>query len=199
MKRLKPYADFLFEVGALSRTPRSGFRHLGSFDQSISEHLLRTAYIGYVLAHLEKDKGIDIGRVVENCMFHDLGEARALDLDYISQKYSQSDELAAIKDAVKGLSFGRKIVESFKETEINQTKEGIIAKDADQLELICSLKEIIDNGNSQAKDWIPHAVKRLKTKSAKSLAKEILRTNSNDWWFENKKDNYWVTGGKKLK
>jgi len=42
-------------------------------------------------------------------------------------------------------------------------------------------------------------VKRLKTKSAKSLAKEILRTNSNDWWFENKKDNYWVTGGKKLK
>ena len=201
MKKLKPYADFLFEVGALNRTPRSGFRHLGDWKQSVSEHLLRTAYVGYVLAHFEKekDKKIDVNKVVLNCLFHDLGEARALDLDYISQKYSTSDELMAIRDATKNLSFGKNIENSFIETEIKQTKEGIIAKDADQIELILSLKEIIDHGSPQAKDWIGHAVKRLKTNSGKKLAKEILRTNSNDWWFGDRNDTYWVTGGKNRK
>jgi len=40
-------------------------------------------------------------------------------------------------------------------------------------------------------------LKRLKTSSAKQLAKVILKTNYNDWWFENKKDDFWVKGGKK--
>lgn len=198
IKKLKPYANFLFEVGVLSRTPRSGFRHLGGFRQSVSEHLCRTAYVGFVLANLEQQKGekVDIGKVVENCLFHDLGEARTIDLDYISQKYSKTDELAAIRDAVKDLVFGERIIKAFKETKEKSTKEGIIAKDADQVELLCSLKEIIDDGNKQAEDWIPPTLKRLKTSSAKDLAKELLKTNSNDWWFKNKKDKYWVDGGK---
>ena len=198
MKNIKPYANFLFEVGVLNRTPRSGFRHLGGWRQSVSEHLLRTAYIGFVLAHFEdkKAENIDIRKILENCLFHDLGEARAIDLDYISQKYSKSDELKAIQDCVKDLSFGKLVVNSFKETEGRLTKEGIIAKDADQLELLCTLKELIDNGNKQAREWIPSLIKRLKTKSAKKLAKEIMKTNSNDWWFEDKKDKYWVEGGK---
>lgn len=199
MKKLKPYANFLFEVGVLNRTPRTGFRHLGRFQQSISEHLCRTAYVGFVLAHLEIEKGekLEIGKVLENCLFHDLGEARATDLDYVSKKYSKSDELRAIQDAVKGLPFGDRIINAFNETEERSTKEGIVAKDADNLELLLALKEIIDNGNLQAKDWIPPLLKRLKTDSAKKLAKVILRTNYNDWWFGNKKDEFWVRGGKK--
>jgi len=200
MKTLKPYADFLFEVGILNKTVRSGFRHLGGWKQSVSEHLLRTAYIGFVLAHLEQDRGetISIEKILENCLFHDLGEARAIDLDYLSQKYSQTDELRAIQDAVKDLSFGKRIIESFKETEGRTTKEGIIAKDADQLELLCSLREIIDEGNKQASEWISPLLKRLKTPSAQKLAKTLLETDSNDWWFHDKEDEHWVKGGKKV-
>lgn len=164
-------------------------------------HLCRTAYVGFVLAHLEQERGekIDIGKVVENCLFHDFGEARAIDLDYVSQKYSKTDELKAIQDAVRDLSFGKRIIAAFQETEERTTKEGIIAKDADQIELLCSLKEVIDNGNQQAKEWIPSLLKRLKTPSAQELAKVIVETNSNDWWFQNKEDEYWVSGGKKRK
>lgn len=198
MKKLSRYANFLFEVGVLNRTPRAGFRHLGGWQQSVSEHLLRTTYTGYVLAHLEEKNGekINIGRVVEICMFHDLGEARALDLDYISQKYSKTDEFAAISDAVKDLIFENKVVTAFKEEEDRTTIEGVIARDADQLELLVSLKEIIDDGSKVAAEWIPPLLKRLRTKSAKQLAKSILKTNSNDWWYQNKKDKYWTTGGK---
>ncbi len=200
-KKLKPYANFLFEVGVLAKTPRSGFRHLHGWNQSISEHLLRTTYIGFTLAYLEQEKGekVDIEKVIKCCLFHDLGEARASDLDYISQKYTKSDELAAVNDAVKNLSFGNKILSIFKEAEERSTKESIITKDADKIELLCSLKEIIDSGNPQAKLWIPPLLKRLKTSSAKELADEILNTDSNDWWFENKEDEYWINGGKKRK
>jgi putative hydrolases of HD superfamily len=199
MKNLKPYANFLFEVGVLSRTPRTGFRHLGGWRQSIAEHLCRTAYIGFVLAHLAEENGqkLDIRKVLENCLFHDLGEARATDLDYISQKYSQSDELKAIQDAVKGLSFAKRVTDSFIETEGRTTPEGIIAKDADSLEFLCSVREIMDDGNVRTEDFIPGVLKRLRTPEAKRLAKEILKTNSNEWWFQNKDDDHWVNGGKK--
>ncbi|MFA5932617.1 MAG: HD domain-containing protein [Microgenomates group bacterium] len=200
-KTLKPYANFLFEVGILAKTPRSGFRHLDGLNQSISEHLLRTTYVGFTLANLEQEKGekVDLEKVIKCCLFHDLGEARASDLDYISQKYTKTDELAAINDAVKNLSFGNIILSICKEAEERITKESIIAKDADQIELLYSLKEIIDSGNPQAKLWIPPLLKRLKTTSAKDLAKQILKTDSNEWWFENKNDEYWVNGGKRKK
>jgi putative hydrolases of HD superfamily len=200
MKRLlKSYANFLFEAGILEKTNRSGFRHLGGWDQSISEHILRTAYAGYLLAYMERDKGLEVSieKVIEICLFHDFGEARALDLDYISQKYSKTDELKAIEDAVKNLPFGQRIISAFIEIEESSTLEGVIAKDADNIELLCSLKEIMDNGNKQAADWIAPLLKRLKTSSAQTLAKEIIKTDSNDWWYENKSDDYWVRGGKR--
>jgi len=30
----------------------------------------------------------------------------------------------------------------------------------------------------------------------KKLVKSILETNSIDWWFQNKDDDWWVNGGK---
>ena len=197
-EKLKPYANFLFEAGVLARTPRSGFRHLGGWKQSIAEHLFRTAYVGFVLAHLEQEAGetVDIGKVVECCLFHDFGEARAIDLDYISQKYSKSDELKAIQDAVQDLPFGQRILKAFQETESRSTTEGVITKDADHLELPCTLKEITENGNKHAESWIPFLIKRLRTNSAKTLAEEILATDSNNWWFGDREDEYWIKGGK---
>ena len=45
---LKAIADFLFEVGMLKRTPRSGFQFLGTGHETVAEHSLRAAVIGYV-------------------------------------------------------------------------------------------------------------------------------------------------------
>ena len=194
---LSPYANFFFEVGTLSRTPRSGFRHLGNWRQSVAEHLCRTAYIGFTIAHLELQKGVqvDIGGVVERCLFHDLGEARTGDLDYIGQKYARVNELRAVQDSVKNLPFGQRIIDAFTETEERSTPEGNVAKDADALELLCSLKEITDSGNPQAMSWTPSLLKRLRTRSAQELAEVILKTNSSDWCYGDRDDKYWIKGG----
>ena len=112
----KPIADFLYEVGILAKTPRSGFHFLGSGHQSVAEHLNRVGYIGYVLAML--DGTVDPGEVVTLCLFHDLGEARTSDLNYVHQKYANADENKAIDDLSRTLPFGdhiRKMIKDLKE------------------------------------------------------------------------------------
>lgn len=190
-KDLKPIVDFLFEVGILSKTPRSGFHFLGSGEQSVSEHINRVVYVGYVLSVMEKQ--VDTAKILKMCLFHDLAEARTSDLNYVHQKYTESDEYKAITDLAKTLEFGDDLVDTLKEFAERKSKESILAKDADQLEWILSLKEETDIGNKRAETWIPSAVKRLKTNSAKALAKKIIKTNSDDWWFSDKKDSWWVT------
>lgn len=195
-KVLKPVVDFLFEVGILSKTPRSGFHFLGSGQQSVSEHTNRTAYVGYVLATLEGD--VDSAKVMKMCLFHDLAEARTSDLNYVHQKYTVSDEHKAIEDLTNTLSFGEDIAKILKEYAQRKTKESIIAKDADNLEWLLSLKEQVDIGNKRAQTWIPSTVKRMKTKVAKNLAKEIIKTDSDNWWFSNKEDEWWVKRNKEI-
>jgi putative hydrolase of HD superfamily len=71
-------------------------------------------------------------------------------------------------------------------------------KDADNLEWILSLKEEVDTGNTRALKWITSAVKRLKTPHAQKIAKEIMKTDSNDWWFdeESQKSKWWINRNK---
>src|SRR3989344_2552165 len=85
---LSGVVDFLYEAGMLAHTPRSGFFFLGSGEQSVAEHLNRTAYFGYALAHLIGN--VNTAKVVEMCMFHDFAEARVSDLNYVHQKYVKS-------------------------------------------------------------------------------------------------------------
>lgn len=190
-KDSKNIVNFLFEVGILAKTPRSGFHFLGSGEQSVAEHTHRTVYVGFVLAKLEGD--VDAEKVLKMCLFHDLAEARTSDLNYVHQKYAISNEHKAIKDLSDTLEFGEEMIKLLFEYKEKKTKEAKLAKDADQLELVLSLKEEIDTGNSRAKSWLPSALKRLNTKVAKNLAKKIIKTDSDEWWLGDKNDPYWVT------
>lgn len=195
-KDLKGVANFLYEVGILSKTPRSGFHFLGSGEQSVSEHITRTTYVGYVLATMHG--GVDVGKVMKMCLLHDLAEARTSDLNYVHQKYAISDEQKAMKDLTKTLSFGDDMLKTLLELKEKKTIESQLAKDADYVEWILSLKEEADTGNTRAKTWIPSSVKRLKTDVAKQLAEVILKTASDEWWFSNKDDDWWVSRSKKV-
>jgi putative hydrolase of HD superfamily len=183
--------EFLFEVGMLKKTPRTGYQFLGSGGESVADHSFRTAVIGYVLA--SQEPGADRNKVVLMCLFHDFPEARTGDHNYVNKKYVKTDEERAVQDQVRELSFGDEIVDLFQEFNGCDTLEARLAKDADQLDLILELKGHLDSGNPNAKDWLSYAVKRIITDSAKQMAQEILTTNSSDWWFD-KKTDWWVNG-----
>ncbi|MFH1293023.1 MAG: HD domain-containing protein [Pseudomonadota bacterium] len=183
--------EFLFEVGMLKKTPRTGYQFLGSGGESVADHSFRTAVIGYVLA--SQEPGADRNKVVLMCLFHDFPEARTGDHNYVNKKYVKTHEERAVQDQVRELSFGDEIVDLFQEFNGCDTLEARLAKDADQLDLILELKEQLDSGNPNAKDWLSYAVKRIITDGAKQMAQEILTTNSSDWWFD-KKTDWWVNG-----
>jgi len=191
---MKEIANFLFEVGMLQKTPRTGFRFLGSGSESVAEHVLRTIFIGYTLCKLEND--VDEARVIKICLFHDLPEARTGDMNYVSKKYVDVDEKKAVKELAETISFGDEIESALEEFNEKKTRESLIAHDADQLSLILQLKEYGDLGNKYTKEWIEFALKRLCTEAAKELAQVIIRTDSSEWWFKDKSD-WWVNANNK--
>ncbi len=191
---LKAIADFLFEVGMLKRTPRSGFQFLGTGKETVAEHSLRTAIIGYVLARMSGTLSPE--RVVLMCLFHDLVEARTGDLNYVNKRYVTADEMSAVEDMTAGLPFGDEIRDLTDEFNERRSLESLAANDADQLEMILQLKELGDLGNRYAPDWINAALKRLKTEQGQQLARSILNTDFASWWFKEKEDDWWVNANR---
>jgi putative hydrolase of HD superfamily len=186
--------DFLFEVGGLAHTPRSGLFLLGTGEQSVAEHLNRVTSIGYVLCTLIPEA--DENKVLKMCLFHDLAESRTSDLNYVNQKYATADEDKALTDIAAGVPFGEHIKKIVEERNGGITLESKIAKDADQFEWAMTMKEQADTGNSRAIEWMDIAIKRLKTPEAKALAEDLRRTDSIHWWFFEKDDPWWVSRNK---
>jgi len=59
---MKNIANYIFEVGVLRRERHNGFKLIGIDDpDSVAEHSLRAAQIGYILTFLENEKhGTDL-------------------------------------------------------------------------------------------------------------------------------------------
>ena len=183
--------DFLFEVGMLCKTPRSGNQFLGSGRESVAEHVLRTVFTGYALCKL--NPSLNEMRVLKMCLLHDLPEARTGDMNYVNKKYVQIDEAKAVRELTESLSFGEDIRQAIDEFNARETMESRIARDADQIALILQLKEYGDLGNKYSEEWIEYALKRLCTEEGKKLAARIIETDSSHWWFKEKND-WWING-----
>lgn len=156
----------------------------------MAEHSFRTTVIGYVLARLT---GSDWTKVMFMCLFHDLPEARTGDFNYVNKMYNQAASEQALEDALAGTGLTEDIKTAQQELEAARTPEAALAQDADQLDLILSLKEEQDLGNPYAHTWIKHALKRLRTESGKDLAAVILRTDHTDWWFKGVDVSWWAS------
>ena len=128
--------------------------------------------IGYALAQL--DGTVDVGKVLQLCLFHDIPEARTGDLNYVNKKYVKVDEEKAVDDLAGQLPFGDDYRATLLEFIARESHEARLAHDADQLEMVLSLKERKDLGNRYADEWYPFSKLRLKTEVAHQLARGDL-------------------------
>jgi len=182
-------------MGMLKKTPRTGYQFLGSGKESVADHSFRTAIIGYSIASMEPH--IDKDKVLRMCLFHDTSEARTADHNYVNKRYVKIDETKALDDQSKNLPFRKELLTLFDEYIKGESAEAKLARDSDQLDLILELKEQLDIGNINAKDWIEFALKRLLTEIGCKTAAIILETHSSDWWFNREKEmdrEWWVNG-----
>ena len=188
---MKNIVNFLFEIGILKKTPRSGYQFLGTGNESVAEHSFRVAVIAYLLA--KNEPKADMQKVVLMSLFHDFHEARTGDHNYVNKRYVTVNESKAVNDLARKLSFGQEIVSLIDEFNSRETLEAQLSQDADQLDFILELKRQHDLGNISAAEWLKYSAKRLITDFAKTLADEIVTTDSSDWWFK-KKEELWVNG-----
>lgn len=190
----KRLADFIFELGMLRRTPRTGYQFLGSGAENVAEHSFRTAMIGYMLA---RRAGADVSRTVFLCLFHDVHEARIGDFNYVNRIYNTSNPELALTHALEGTGLREEVLGMWRELEAGESLEARLAQDADQLDFIANLKEEKDLGNPYAEKWLLHAVPRLQTEWAHQLAVSVLGTDQSDWWFVRPDESWWRRGNGK--
>ncbi len=196
---MKEMAEFLFTAAMLRRTPRSGLQFLGSGRESVAEHVFQTMIIGYTLAKMEHERGVEIDekRLLQLCLLHDLVESRTGDLNYVNKKYVEVDEVGALKDMCRPLFFGDEVTALVNEFEAKESFEARLAADADQLALIVLVKEQQDLGNPYSKKWLTVAQQRLLTESGRSLAKGLYASDWASWWFSKESNEWWVNGKNK--
>ena len=187
-KSLKNVVDFLFELGMLKRTPRSGYQFLGTGGESVADHSFRAALIAYTLARLTGYP--EPCRVACLCLFHDVPEARTGDLNYVNKQYVKADEQKAIDDLAEKLPFGGDYREMMAEYIQADSEAAHLAHDADQLDLILNLKEQMDLGNQYAPEWIRYARGRLTTPIGGKVAAAIMECDHTGWWFDGH-DHWW--------
>ncbi len=181
---MQELAQFLFEVGYLKKVRRSGWWLLGNKDpESVAEHSFRCTILGYILA---KSENVDTSKVIMMCLFHDVHEARTNDLHKVAQKYinleeagekATQEQLAPLKGPI-----GEEITDVLGELTDQESKESIVAKDADILECAMQAREYQVQGYDAAVDWLERANDRLKCKSAKKLLSILKQSDPNEWW-----------------
>lgn len=165
----------------LKRTWRTGYAFLGQGRESVAAHSFGVVLIALMLARLVPSA--DRERLLLLSLLHDLPEARTGDANAVHKRYLAIREEEAAADLVSGLPGGEEIMALLCEYRNGETVESVLAHDADQLDMLLSLKENLDLGSSDAGNWIPHVKARLKSEAAKVLANAILDEHWASWWM----------------
>ncbi|OGY45604.1 MAG: hypothetical protein A2731_02405 [Candidatus Buchananbacteria bacterium RIFCSPHIGHO2_01_FULL_39_8] len=193
LKKLEKLARFLAEIFMLKRNKREGWRLINVEPDSLADHLTIAAQIAYVLGEMEGLSGEKCAAIV---LFHDNGEVRTIDQHKVSARYfdARQAELKAAKDQLQNLptNIGKKIYQLIEQHEKRNTPEGIVARDADWLEVALQAKILVEHGYKFAQNWIDNVVKALETDSAQKILQEISTIDdfTNSWWQGLKKMTY---------
>ncbi|OHA90977.1 MAG: hypothetical protein A2665_01580 [Candidatus Zambryskibacteria bacterium RIFCSPHIGHO2_01_FULL_46_30] len=188
--------DFLFEIGSLRNVPRAWQQVLTGKVQNISEHIFRTAIIGWIIAARE---GADVNKVLKMCLIHDVAESRTGDIAFMHRDYVTRHEELAETHIFQNTILEKEARVLLKEYNARKSLEAKIVKDADNLDIDLELKELARIGDSAAVGYQKNhrpviRTKKLYTKSAKKMWDEIKKANINSWhldltskWIKNSK------------
>ncbi len=178
----KDVLNFIFEMNQLKRIKHEGWRLIGIKDpESVADHSLRSAQIGYILAKLEKYE--NPSEVCAMAVFHDIIEARIGNIHRVANRYIKVDGREAAGEQTEKLDeIGEDILNLWEQAETRSTIAGVIAKDADRLDQAMTAKEYMEKGYDYAKDWIDNIEKSIRTESAKHLLADLRSSDSNAWW-----------------
>jgi len=130
------------------------------------------------------------------CLIHDFHEARTGDFNYVNSIYNSSRQREAMSHALTGTGLTRRLMPLWDEQDKEESPESLLAKDADQIDLILNLVEERNLGNPYAAKWLESALKRLESDAGRELARHIVASDHTDWWFKGPDPDWWVDRGR---
>jgi len=153
---------------------------------SIASHSYRVAVISWFLA---KESGADPYKTVMMALMHDAAEVRSNDHNWIHKKYIKVFENEINAEQLAPLPYPD-LMDFISEYEVRQSKEAILAKEADTLDQILLLREYEWNGNQEAKLWLYGTKKTktriqldvLKTDIGRKFGNLIYEIDPSEWW-----------------
>lgn len=184
LEKIKKLVNFLFESRILKYLPRASLPYLkGPLKENVAEHSFYTTMIGWILAKLEK---ADENKVLKMCLVHDLAEVRGGERNLINKFYTQPlNEPKIIQEISKTYKLKDFSLEKLiKEFYAEKSLESKLVRDADVLAGMLLEKETLDLGNQKAKKWLVVSLSRLKTKKAQQFGRELIKTDSDEWWMK---------------
>lgn len=163
--------SLLLESLTLKNLPRTGWVLRSAPRESVAEHTYGTAVIALLLARMEKLSARDEHALLRLALLHDLHEARIGDLVPSQKKAKKPDERKTEREMLSGTPLEL-------ETALLAGKAGarvlMLAHDADRLDMLFRALENERKGNARMQEFIDSALRGIKSKSGKKLAKEAL-------------------------
>lgn len=141
MMNAREYLEILHVAEKLKDTPR----HCTTSNrrtESVAEHSWRISLMAFLLKHEFKD--VDMDKVVDMCLIHDLGECFTGDIPtFVKTDSDREVEDSLLNQWVKTLpaELSEDIAALYKEMEAQETKEAKIYKSLDKLEALIQHNE----------------------------------------------------------
>ena len=137
----REYLEILHVAEKLKDTPR----HCTTSNrrtESVAEHSWRISLMAFLLKHEFKD--VDINKVVDMCLIHDLGECFTGDIPtFIKTDEDRDVEDSLLNKWVKSLptDVSNELMSLYEEMEVQETKEAKLYKSLDKLEALIQHNE----------------------------------------------------------
>lgn len=173
---MKKYFELFKRAGILKRTEREGWKHFGIEEpESVADHSFRAAFMALVFG---KKFDLDGFKLVKLLLVHDLAESEIGDItpnDPITDQEKFTREKEAIEGISRSFDDNIKIAELWREFESGDTREAIIARDIDRLEIILQALEYEEEyPEKDLSEFFAEAKSELESKVIRKLLQKIL-------------------------
>ena len=162
----------LLEALSLKNLPRTGWILRGAARESVAEHTYGTAIIALALARMEKLSAKDEHALLRIALLHDLHEARIGDLVPSQKARIKPDEAKVEREMLTGTLFEKEI--KLLSSKGASKRIRTLACDADRLDMLLRALENKKGGSARMQEFINSALRQIKSKSGKELARSAL-------------------------
>ncbi len=179
---IEKYLELFERAGMLKEVGRKGWKRIGVDDpESVADHSFRAAFMALVLG---KELDVDGFKLIKLLLVHDLAESEVGDItpqDSVSKKEKFEKEENVIEELSRTFDSDLSLPELWKEYEQGDSREAIIARDIDRLEMVLQAVEYQkESPELEVTEFISNAEENMESEEIESLLEFLLENRPKD-------------------